>query len=483
MSCNATIPHNEEKYRSSAIKLKISKQISSVTQITCSNGDGESESEFVHHNHRYIPNEIICGEDEKQVLIRKILMVLISSHIGSAMAAEIAREIGLDLGLEVQHYMEQFYALPKPNVSLYRAAANAAGRPLANLVELNVSRYRYVAVVELPQVQFSENEIEWTVNHDSEVTIEGQISLAAIFADKPMTSNRRNRVQLCPTEPWAISFYLPGPVDWWTASVVFTSDNLMEIMVLKRNTDAETSALGSRAFVPEAETSAFGACDFVPETETSAAGSRAFVPVADTSAPDLTAFFTVVDTSVAGSMRFVQMTDILSAGSTDFAPVAETSAVSSTTFVPSAVDSTAFMPAAETSSSGSTSFVPAGGTSASGSTTFVPAAETSAADSTAFVPMAETLATDSIAFVSVADLGSSPELEVDTLLTPSEIMHMVDGWFKYKVYPEKAKGHTTKSKGPQIQLPAVREREPLSFQRVEQRARLPTNRLQEAREL
>jgi hypothetical protein len=135
------------------------------------------------------------------------------------------------------------------------------------------------------------DEVEWTVDRYSGVTIEGQISPASILADKPMTRNRRNRVQLCPADPWAISFYLPGPVDWWTASVIFTTNNFMEILVMKSNpsvSDPTASASGTVALasspltsVPVAETSAVGPTASVPVAETSAAGPTTLVPVPD----------------------------------------------------------------------------------------------------------------------------------------------------------------------------------------------------------
>ncbi|KAL8253325.1 hypothetical protein R6Q59_037018 [Mikania micrantha] len=180
------------------------------------------------------------------------------------MAIEIARETTLDLGPELRLHFEYVVPLPKPYVRLFGAAANAAGRSLVNLIELSASNCHYKAVVELPQVQFCDNEVEWTVDHNSEVTIEGQISSAAIFADKPLTGNKRNRVQLCPTEPWAISFNLPGPVDWWTTSVFFTSRNIMVILVMKSNPEAKSSASGLTTRVPVAGTSTAGSTALVP---------------------------------------------------------------------------------------------------------------------------------------------------------------------------------------------------------------------------
>ncbi|MFS7996477.1 putative HSP20-like chaperone, increased DNA methylation [Helianthus anomalus] len=147
------------------------------------------------------------------------------------MAVEIVREIGQ--GLQLGIFLEQFVALPKPYVRLFGAAANVVGRPLVNIVDLSASDYNYVVLIELPQAQFSDNVVEWSVNDNNEVTIEGQITPASILADKPLRGNRKNRVQLCPTEPWAISFNFPGPVAWWTASVTFTTNNFMEISVMK----------------------------------------------------------------------------------------------------------------------------------------------------------------------------------------------------------------------------------------------------------
>ncbi|XP_076952196.1 increased DNA methylation 3-like [Bidens hawaiensis] len=125
------------------------------------------------------------------------------------MAAEIVRTLGMGF----EFLLDAIVSLPKPDVTLYGAAANAPGR-LANVAELEASNHHYWVLVELPQVRFSENEVEWTVNFNGEVTIVGQVTPATIFDDKRLIGSRRNRIQLCPTKPWAISFNLPGPVDY-----------------------------------------------------------------------------------------------------------------------------------------------------------------------------------------------------------------------------------------------------------------------------
>ncbi|MFS7996478.1 putative increased DNA methylation [Helianthus anomalus] len=161
-----------------------------------------------------------------------------------ALSAGIAQEIGHELEPEVEY----FVPLPKPYVRMFGAAANGGGRPLANVLELTASKSYYNVVVELPQVQY-EDEARWIVNINSEVTIEGQISHGALYADKPIIGNKRKRVQLCPTEPWAISFYFPGLVDWWTASVHVPSSNIIEILVMKTILPPEPTATGSTASI------------------------------------------------------------------------------------------------------------------------------------------------------------------------------------------------------------------------------------------
>lgn len=64
-------------------------------------------------------------------------------------------------------------------------------------------------------------EVDWVVNDDGEINIQGQLRS---------------------TEPWAILFYLPGPVDWWTTEVLFTSQNVMEITVAKSRPVASTDS-------------------------------------------------------------------------------------------------------------------------------------------------------------------------------------------------------------------------------------------------
>ncbi|KAI3757040.1 hypothetical protein L6452_04573 [Arctium lappa] len=126
--------------------------------------------------------------------------------------------------------IEIFSPIEKPRLRLFGAAASARGRPFVNIVELIASRRHFVVVIELPHVKCYDGEVEWTVNDDSLVTIEGQIDVGEIFSDVSSGLKRR-RVQLCPTEQWSVSFYLPGPVEWWTASVFFTSSTVMELIV------------------------------------------------------------------------------------------------------------------------------------------------------------------------------------------------------------------------------------------------------------
>ncbi|KAK1431535.1 hypothetical protein QVD17_07995 [Tagetes erecta] len=206
-----------------------------------------------------------------------------------SMAAEMSRAIRPRRVFVVGRYVEYFYALPKPRVRLFGAAKCATGRPLANLVELIASPYRYRAVVELPQVNFCDGEVEWIVDENNEVTIEGRITPAAIYAGGPLTRNKRNRVQLCPTEPWAISFYFPGPIDWKNTFVFFTEERLMTITVGKRKPMVGTSGSGSTALVPVAGTSGSGSTALVPVAGTSGSGSTALVPAAETSASGSTA--------------------------------------------------------------------------------------------------------------------------------------------------------------------------------------------------
>ncbi|KAK1431534.1 hypothetical protein QVD17_07994 [Tagetes erecta] len=218
-----------------------------------------------------------------------------------SMAAEMSRARRPHRAFVVGRYVEYFYLLPKPRVRLFGAAKCATGRPLANLVELIASPYRYRAVVELPQVNFCNGEVEWIVDEDNEVIIEGQITPAAIYAGGPRTGIKRNRVQLCPTKPWAISFYFPGPVDWKNTLVFFTEERLMTITVVKRKLMVGTSGSGSTALVPAAETSGSGSTALVPAAETSGSGSTALVPAAETSGSGSTALVPVAETSGSGS--------------------------------------------------------------------------------------------------------------------------------------------------------------------------------------
>lgn len=73
--------------------------------------------------------------------------------------------------------------------------------------------------------------IDWNVNRHGEVTIEGRITPAAIFANT--LGRKTKRIKLCPSEPWGMSFNFPGPVRWWTAYVEFTSNTVMEVTVMK----------------------------------------------------------------------------------------------------------------------------------------------------------------------------------------------------------------------------------------------------------
>ena len=76
-------------------------------------------------------------------------------------------------------------------------------------------------------------EVDLEISDLDEVIIEGQITPGAIFADWPVLQNKRNQVQLCPTEPWAISFQFPEPVDWDTLSLSYTSETVLEITIEK----------------------------------------------------------------------------------------------------------------------------------------------------------------------------------------------------------------------------------------------------------
>ncbi|KAL4557304.1 hypothetical protein LXL04_035477 [Taraxacum kok-saghyz] len=128
--------------------------------------------------------------------------------------------------------IEAFHKQPKPQVMFYGAAARVRGHAFANILEFTASRRFYLVVVELPQVQFCDAEIEWIVHGDGEVTIEGEITPASIFTNLPIGGTTK-RVKLCPSEPWGMSFHFPGPVDWWTSNVIFTSKSVMEITVMK----------------------------------------------------------------------------------------------------------------------------------------------------------------------------------------------------------------------------------------------------------
>lgn len=70
---------------------------------------------------------------------------------------------------------------------------------------------------------------------DDEVYIKGRITPGAIFADGAVIRNKRsrNRVQLCPTEPWAISFQFPEPVDWDTRWMEHISETVVVFAVEK----------------------------------------------------------------------------------------------------------------------------------------------------------------------------------------------------------------------------------------------------------
>ncbi|XP_076918100.1 increased DNA methylation 3-like [Bidens hawaiensis] len=146
------------------------------------------------------------------------------------------------MGFEV--LPDNFVSLPKPEyVTLFGAEENAPG-PLANVAELEANNHHYRVLVELSQVRFYEHEVEWTVSCDGEVTIEGQVTPASIYADNRLIGSRRNRIQLCPTEPWGISFFLPCPVDSRTTQVTFRTQNLLEILVMKDIPEADASADG-----------------------------------------------------------------------------------------------------------------------------------------------------------------------------------------------------------------------------------------------
>ncbi|GJT15001.1 hypothetical protein Tco_0873707 [Tanacetum coccineum] len=154
-------------------------------------------------------------------------------------------EMALDLGPKI----EKFVPLPTPRVRLHGAALDAGGRPLAKLTELVASPHNYIAVIELPRVEFGDCEVGVGVSVFDEVYIEGQITPGAIFEEGAVIQNKRlrNRVQLCPTEPWGISFQFPEPVDWDTRWFYYISENVVEFVVEKLSSSLARQAAASAA--------------------------------------------------------------------------------------------------------------------------------------------------------------------------------------------------------------------------------------------
>ncbi|GJW16143.1 hypothetical protein Tco_0020276 [Tanacetum coccineum] len=86
-----------------------------------------------------------------------------------------------EMALDFRPKIEKFNPLLTPRVRLHEAALDAGSRPLAKLTELVASPHNYIAVIELPRVEFGG--VGVGVSVFDEVYIEGQITPGAIFAD------------------------------------------------------------------------------------------------------------------------------------------------------------------------------------------------------------------------------------------------------------------------------------------------------------
>ncbi|GJZ16141.1 hypothetical protein Tco_0551818 [Tanacetum coccineum] len=158
--------------------------------------------------------------------------------------------MALNLGPNV----ERFVSLPKPHVWLYGSASDARGLPLASVSDLAASQHNYVVIIKFARVQGGESRVQMRFNGiDHEVIIIGQTPQSAIFGEGRSIGTKRQRVQLFPTQPWAISFQFPEPVDWKTRRLSHISETVLKIKVEKLSSSlARQAALAEAALMETA---------------------------------------------------------------------------------------------------------------------------------------------------------------------------------------------------------------------------------------
>ncbi|KAJ7967004.1 Alpha-crystallin domain-containing protein 22.3 [Quillaja saponaria] len=119
----------------------------------------------------------------------------------------------------------------KPSAILTGTAKHrSVGAPIG-LVDIGTSEKAYLFRVALPGVQ-DECKVKCEILRDGRVKIEGEIAGVGFLRDASIACQMRSQ-QLCPPEPFTISFSLPGPVDPRLFFPAFRLDGVLEVMVLK----------------------------------------------------------------------------------------------------------------------------------------------------------------------------------------------------------------------------------------------------------
>lgn len=134
------------------------------------------------------------------------------------------------LKINMEHQAEKPTVAEKPAVVLTGAAKAQVGPPLG-AVDIGCSESAYIFRVALPGVLRDACDLNCDIQRDGVVHITGIVTDSTLEND--MGHCEMKVEQLCPHEPFAVDFNLPGPVDPRLCKLSFRPDNVLEVIVMK----------------------------------------------------------------------------------------------------------------------------------------------------------------------------------------------------------------------------------------------------------